>query len=88
MSIRKVTDKKLKDKAMEGITEFEGVPHILGVPCVRDRYYRFSSAEFLGLTEWLCPHCFTNLSESDGEMVCLNECHLGKPGINKSTSCE
>ncbi len=73
---------------MEGVTKIDGVPHILGTSCIRDRYYRFSSAEFLGLTEWLCPHCFTNLSEEGDNMVCLNECHLGKNGLKKASSCE
>jgi len=67
---------------MEGIKKIEGVPHISGVPCIWDRYYRFSSAEFLGLTEWLCPHCFTNLTSEDGQLICIKECHK-KPELRQ-----
>lgn len=63
---------------MDAVKKQEGVPHILGVPCIWDRYYKFSSAEFLGLSEWLCPHCFTNLCNTSQGQICLNDCHLGK----------
>ncbi len=64
------------------------IPHVLGLPCIRDKYYRFSSAEFLGLTEWLCPHCFTNLAEKDNVMSCLNDCHKNKRKSNHSADLE
>lgn len=60
---------------MNGVKNKEGIPHIAGVPCIWDRYFRFSSAEFLGLSEWICPHCFTNLSMEEREIICLNDCH-------------
>lgn len=60
---------------MERAKKIEGTPQIRGVPCIWDRYYKFSSAEFLGLAEWLCPHCYNNLSWEGDNLVCLQDCH-------------
>ena len=63
---------------MKGVTKIDGVPHIKGIPCVWDRYFNLSSAEYLGLSEWLCPFFFLNLSKQGDEFVCLNDCHESK----------
>lgn len=72
---------------MDEENNIKGVPHINGVPCIWDRYYRYSSAEFLGLSEWLCPYCFSNLSLESEELVCLKGCHRFKkaPDISENS---
>ncbi|HWY39076.1 MAG TPA: hypothetical protein VNY73_10990 [Bacteroidia bacterium] len=69
---------------MEAISEHNGVPYIWGVPCIKDKNYRFSSAEFLGLSEWVCPHCHSHISQENGDIICLNSCHLKKKRSKKS----
>jgi hypothetical protein len=84
--MRKFGIATLELNRMDDENKIKGVPQINGVPCIWDRYYRYSSAEFLGLSEWLCPYCFNNLSTDGEELVCLKGCHRFKlaprPGEN------
>lgn len=63
---------------MKGIKEKDGVPYVWGVPCSRDKNYKYSLAEYLGLTPWLCPYCDSHLSQTEEEIICLNDCHINK----------
>ena len=63
---------------MSGITEKNGVLYVWGIPCSRDENYKFSLAEYLGLTIWVCPHCEAHLSYNDDEIICINNCHKNK----------
>ncbi|MGZ3862201.1 MAG: hypothetical protein ACXVPN_11805 [Bacteroidia bacterium] len=62
----------------EAITEKDGIPYVLGLPCIKDPNYKFSLAEYIGLTDWLCPHCNSNLSKVNGKLECVNHCHKNK----------
>ena len=68
----------LKGIKMNGITEEDGVPHVWGIPCIRDRNYRLSLAEYFGLTFWLCPYCDSHLIQKEGSKICINDCHIAK----------
>lgn len=61
---------------MKKIVKIDEVPHIKGVDCIWDKDFYLSSAEYLGLIEWLCPFCFSNLNMKNDELVCFNGCHL------------
>ncbi|HXB39374.1 MAG TPA: hypothetical protein VNZ49_02460 [Bacteroidia bacterium] len=63
---------------MNGITEEDGVPHVWGVPCIRDKNYRFSLAEYLHLTVWLCPYCYSHLIQKEDSKICINDCHKSR----------
>jgi len=61
-------------KQPDGFIDFCGST-FFSVKSIWDRYFRFPSAGFLGLSEWICPHCFTNLSMEESQMTCLYGCH-------------
>lgn len=42
----------------------------------KDKDFKGSIFEKLGMSEFLCPVCGANLKESMGELICLNACHL------------
>ena len=43
-----------------------------------DPNFKGSGAEMLGQSKYLCPECGAHLKESEGELICLNSCHLPK----------
>ena len=69
---------------MEGIKQKDGAPYMWGIPCTKDKHYKFSLAEYFGLTDWLCPYCDSHLSQENGKITCLNNCHINKNKNNKN----
>lgn len=55
-----------------GVTVFQGVPFIHGVPATKKE-----SSILESLSEWACPHCGSHLASQT--FICLNLCHLTVP---------
>jgi len=43
-----------------------------------DKDFKGSIFEKLGHSKYMCPECKAHLKEADGELICLNACHLPK----------
>jgi hypothetical protein len=41
-----------------------------------DEKFKGSIFDKVGMSPYLCPSCEAHLKETDGELICLNGCHL------------
>jgi len=46
--------------------------------CKIDENFKDSGLKLVGLSEYLCPNCNAHLRDNNGELICLNACHLPK----------
>lgn len=60
----------------QGIEIKDGIPHVWGVPCIKDEEKPFLDC----FSQWKCPHCKAHMSK---KMICLNACHLTAASYNK-----
>jgi len=73
-----------KKRSIEGVTLKSGIPHVWGVPCIKEVNYKLFYSEFSENQEWLCPHCLCFMSTGNKQVICSNGCHLRNDPAAKS----
>jgi hypothetical protein len=51
----------------------------------KDEHFKGSFTEKLGFSEFICPECKAHLKDVDGDLICLNGCHMPKQWQDRFT---